>query len=92
MTLHKGMKLKRKFYDFKNVTIISIENDYVQIQDSNGRHFVPLNLVEQYFIKIEEDFPLKVNTHINIDDPLKHNISGSLNRPSRDQLASIEKK
>jgi hypothetical protein len=49
MELKVGMILKRKYYDFQEVRIIDMTNEYIVIQDSGGAHFVRKKIVNDFF-------------------------------------------
>ena len=84
MLISKGEILKRKFHDFREVTVIEVDTDYITIKDDNGVHFVKVNDIEHYFTRREPDQIVKFNaTHGNIDDEKRHNIAGDMNRPDR---------
>ena len=87
MTYEPGSILKRLHYDFQEVEVIEIDEQYTKIKDASGFHFVENNLVKENFELVTKEEVLKVrNTHQNLDDDKRHNIAGSMNRPSRDQL------
>lgn len=92
MILEKGTRLKRKFHDFGEVEILSLDRNYVTIVDANGiRHIVARSKIEDFFEILAKDDVVSVNEHQNYDDPNRHNISGSMNFPDRAALASKKK-
>ena len=95
MELKVGQKLKRKFEDFDIVTVTKINGDTVTITDKNGfKHPLSLAKMQNFFEEPDvEDLITKLaNTESDsTDDPMKHNIAGPMNRPSRDQEYNKDK-
>ena len=51
---HKtGDRLKRKYADFQEVEVVGHTKGYLTVKDSSGRHFIPLNKVDDFFEKLE---------------------------------------
>lgn len=84
-------RIKRKHHDFAEVIVISINEDYTMIRDMNGQHFIPTNKMEDHFESVEPDgVTEKIYGHSNTDDPRRHNISGTMGRPSIMQQKAFE--
>lgn len=94
MIYEVGMKLKRKFYNYGEVTIEKIGQEYVTISDGGTRHVVSKKKLESYFdVMLEDTVVKKVYKHQNEDRADKHNIAGAMNRPDRaaETLAQLKK-
>ena len=91
MNLEVGQKLKRKFEDYDIVTIHKINGDTVTIKDKNGfKHPLDIAKMQKFFEELEPDELISTKTN-EIDNTKKHNISGPMNRPSRDQEFNKDK-
>ncbi len=85
MSIPIGQRLKRKFADFQEVEVVGHLNDYIIIKDSYGRHFIRTNKVNDFFEFLEPDEVdeiTNVYNHQNLDNPQRHNVGGTTNRPS----------
>jgi hypothetical protein len=59
MELKIGTTIKRKYYDFQEVTIVNITNDHIIIQDSGGRHFIRKEIVNEFFEPVRKKITKK---------------------------------
>ncbi len=89
-----GQRLKRKFADFQEVEVVGHLADMLIIKDSSGRHFINVDKINDFFILLEPDETDEITkhscTHQNNDDPNRHNVGGSANRPSIMQEHAFE--
>lgn len=82
-----GQKYRRIHGDKQVVELVSFKNEYIMILDSNGSHFIKPDDLETHFILISNEeanilAEIRFKQNQNIDTPERHNVSGSMNRPS----------
>ena len=87
MTYYPGTILKRQFADFQEVTVTASDEFYTTVRDATGLHFVPTTSIPTHFHVVSHEEPIQLrNEHSNLDDENRHNVAGSMNKPSRDQI------
>ncbi len=85
LNISVGTKLQRLKGNKTEVVVLIVSDDYVTIEDANGRNFIDAErITDEFFTIIEppmfhDNIPRTTN---NLDDPDRHSISGSMNNPS----------
>ena len=72
------------------LTVIDIDTDYVQLQDSNGIYWTPIKKLDGFFtINTEPEDFIDPVTNKKLDDQSKHSIASEMNDPSPIQIKAF---